>query len=256
MKNIQDLINKRFNKWTVLEFDNENSKKGGPYYWICKCDCGTVRSVLSTSLTLNRSKSCGCLNKELKINSNRIEFDINQGCFKVFFSKCDEYFLCDTEDRDIVEKYTWYKDNYGYVRTKIYYNNKIIMPRFHRLVMEKYYGDLSNYVIDHCNHNKIDNRKYNLRICTTLENNINKRPYSNTGEKYISYIKIKNKYVVQFNSYNVRSSFDTLDEAISFRDNYLKEHPDDFRYDPNEDYINRNNPNAIHPFKFIEKQGV
>ena len=255
MKNITDLTNKKFDKWTVLSLDEEKSKKGGPYYWICKCDCGTIRSIMSTSLTLGRSKSCGCLKKESKINSNHIEFDNNLNCLKVYFSNCNDYFLCDVEDRDIVEKYTWYKDNYGYVRTKICNNYEISMPRFHRMVMEKYYGDLSYYLIDHINHNKCDNRKFNLRKCTSIENNTNKRPFSNTGEKYISYVKVKNKFIVGSSKYNIRSSFNTLEEAIVFRDNQLKHISDEFIYNSDEDYKNRDNSNTIHPFIFVENRG-
>ena len=29
-------------------------------FWICKCDCGQFSSVRAQSLTLNRTKSCGC----------------------------------------------------------------------------------------------------------------------------------------------------------------------------------------------------
>ena len=50
-----------FNRWSVLELDTE-SKKGTR--WLCKCKCGTKRSVLSYSLLNGDSQSCGCLQKE------------------------------------------------------------------------------------------------------------------------------------------------------------------------------------------------
>lgn len=32
--------------------------------WLCKCECGKVKEVVSQALRDGRSKSCGCLNKE------------------------------------------------------------------------------------------------------------------------------------------------------------------------------------------------
>lgn len=33
-------------------------------YWVCKCQCGTVRTVAAASLRTGRSNSCGCLQRE------------------------------------------------------------------------------------------------------------------------------------------------------------------------------------------------
>ena len=50
----QDLTGKKFNRWTVLEYDNDRSGSGKSY-WICKCDCGTIKSVRSDRLKDNSS---------------------------------------------------------------------------------------------------------------------------------------------------------------------------------------------------------
>lgn len=55
----KDLKGKRFGKWLVIERDNSH-KTGGSARWICRCDCGTIRSVSSDTLTRGDSKSCGC----------------------------------------------------------------------------------------------------------------------------------------------------------------------------------------------------
>jgi hypothetical protein len=44
-----------FGKWTVLE-KVEDSRKDS--YWLCKCECGTVKSVKGTNLTTNNSTHC------------------------------------------------------------------------------------------------------------------------------------------------------------------------------------------------------
>lgn len=53
-----DLTNQDFSYWHVLEKDN--TKKNSEAYWICQCQCGTIRSVRSTALRNGRSTSCGC----------------------------------------------------------------------------------------------------------------------------------------------------------------------------------------------------
>lgn len=66
--NVEDLSGQRFGNWTVIKQDlseNNSSKRGSR--WICKCDCGTIKSVLGYSLRGGRTKSCGCNNGKDKI---------------------------------------------------------------------------------------------------------------------------------------------------------------------------------------------
>lgn len=57
----EDLSGRRFKRWTVISFARRN--KTGMHYWLCRCDCGTEREVLSAQLRTGGSKSCGCLQK-------------------------------------------------------------------------------------------------------------------------------------------------------------------------------------------------
>lgn len=61
--NIENLSGQRFGHWTVIRQDlsNPNSSKRGAR-WICRCDCGKMKSVLGYSLRFGRTKSCGCQN--------------------------------------------------------------------------------------------------------------------------------------------------------------------------------------------------
>ena len=83
------LVGQRFGRWTVLSVDK--SKKGRTFY-ICKCDCGTIKSVCRSILKNGQSKSCGCLRK--KVTSERMcklnTYEICGDMTKVFddFGSC------------------------------------------------------------------------------------------------------------------------------------------------------------------------
>ena len=53
------LEGKTFGRWEVLGLDT-TKPRGGKTFWICRCACGTVRSVVGTKLRIGKNKSCGC----------------------------------------------------------------------------------------------------------------------------------------------------------------------------------------------------
>lgn len=55
------LIGQQFGYWTVIEKDKPKNWRS---YYICKCKCGTVRSVSRGNIVGELSKSCGCYQKE------------------------------------------------------------------------------------------------------------------------------------------------------------------------------------------------
>ncbi len=62
-----DLTGHTYNRWTVLKRDEERTGT----YWICRCECGTEGSVSTSNLRGGQSKSCGCLNLERTLESNK-----------------------------------------------------------------------------------------------------------------------------------------------------------------------------------------
>lgn len=56
-----NLKGQKFGRWTVLE---KSDKRSNGQYWLCKCDCGTIKEVSQTSLRNGRSTSCGCYHRE------------------------------------------------------------------------------------------------------------------------------------------------------------------------------------------------
>lgn len=53
-----DLTGQRFGKWSVVCRD-VGSRSG----WLCRCDCGTTRTVVSNNLKNGSTTSCGCANR-------------------------------------------------------------------------------------------------------------------------------------------------------------------------------------------------
>lgn len=57
------MIGEHFGRWTVT---SEAPRKHGKLASHCICDCGTRRVVMTDSLISGKSRSCGCLARELR----------------------------------------------------------------------------------------------------------------------------------------------------------------------------------------------
>lgn len=64
---LKDLVGKRYGKLTVVRYDKAVNRKT---YWICRCDCGTEKSIRGDCLS--RIQSCGCVKKEQDIKNLHI----------------------------------------------------------------------------------------------------------------------------------------------------------------------------------------
>lgn len=62
-RQLNDLTGQTFGLLTV---QGQVERKPGQYLynWICKCACGSIRSVRKTHLLLGKTKSCGCLSEK------------------------------------------------------------------------------------------------------------------------------------------------------------------------------------------------
>lgn len=88
--------------------------------------------------------------------------------------------LVDDEDFEFINQWNWYYNN-GYARHVLPRINHI-QPHvwMHRKIM----NTPDELDTDHINHNGIDNRKCNLRICTHSENSHNRKPNKNNVSGY------------------------------------------------------------------------
>ena len=140
------------------------------------------------------------------------------------------YVLFDTEDYNRIKHLHWNveKDAKG----KFYVRNSKLKLKLHRLIMET----PEDSVVDHLNHNTLDNRKVNLKNCTVRENNqnvnpMNKYPNRTTGEYGLccSEVTYKNgnkiykywRFIVQVKGSKTRH-FKTKNEALIYRNECLR----------------------------------
>ena len=69
------MMGKRFGRLTVLE--EYTCDKRGRFYR-CFCDCGNItRPIYAPSLKLGRTKSCGCIQRELVVSKNTVHGKYN-----------------------------------------------------------------------------------------------------------------------------------------------------------------------------------
>ena len=57
-KSTVNLVGKNFGKLKVLQFSHKDAH--GNCYYICKCLCGTIKTIAGNHLTSGRVISCGC----------------------------------------------------------------------------------------------------------------------------------------------------------------------------------------------------
>lgn len=74
---LRDISNQKFGRLNVTSIyeRRRNSKGKVEIYWLCKCDCGNEKYLLTSSLTskANCTESCGCIRKEGK---NRLSNEV------------------------------------------------------------------------------------------------------------------------------------------------------------------------------------
>jgi len=226
---VKNLLNKKFEKLTVIKFMGlDNNRKA---LWLCRCDCEdkTELIIRGSDLLSCHTKSCGCLQKEVvkKIGENNKKYNTYNlnGEYGIGYTLKGEEFYFDLKDYNKIKDYCWHVDDNGYIITK--YNDEFI--RFHRLVMN-YDGEND---IDHINgkETRNDNRKYNLRICTRQQNCMNRYAkgvyFNKNDKKWKASICINYKHIYL-------GYFSNINDAIKARNKAENELQGEFRFKGNE----------------------
>lgn len=133
----------RFGRWKVVsQAPLKTYGKRKTVAWMCQCDCGTFRSIATSSIRNGSSRSCGCLLKEKLIER-----------------------LCNIQKR---EKHPCWKggrtkNKAGYVVINVSSSERIFE---HVLVMSEHLGRLllKSETVHHKNGIRDDNRLENLEL--------------------------------------------------------------------------------------------
>lgn len=215
-----DIRGEKFNRLTVLSVEEIKVKKtpNREYkyiLWKCICDCGKEVFTTTDMLKRGQRKSCGCLKAEKTGLRSRLtnEYDIS-GDFGIGYTRKGEKFYFDLEDYDLIKNWCWWVGKNGYLMTNER-NNTGKKIYFHKLVTKTD----GQQVVDHKNHNKLDNRKRNFAIADSCENLQNQLIKSNntSGVVGVTYVQSRKKWLAQL---KVRKKkilykyFDTFDEAV------------------------------------------
>lgn len=114
-----------------------------------------------------------------------------------------DYDFCYSQEKNRITSYVWAIHR---VTKKKY--------RLHRLIMKA----TSKMKVDHINHNTLDNRKSNLRLCTENQNKWNRTKYkcNTSGYKGVMKLKSNGKFIAAIMCNNKRyhlGTFNTAEEA-------------------------------------------
>lgn len=194
MPKVEVISGDRYSRLTILkELDRYVFKSGRQVrQFLCKCDCGNEVVVSLSHLRSGHTRSCGCLNKEVTYLRSRKynTYETDGEVTKVFDNK-GNFTLIDTEDLEKVKPYYFTKIAKDYFASDL----KSGYIHLHRLITDCPEG----MVVDHINHDKADNRKCNLRICTIRQNNMNKKvkgySYNKSSGNWRSYLMLNGKTV-------------------------------------------------------------
>ncbi len=139
----------------------------------------------------------------------------------------NKFAVVDDEDYERTNKHNWYANknfNTFYAVRDSWikqgssgFHRKVFM---HRLILGLKYGDGKQ--TDHINNNGLDNRKANLRTCTTAQNQHNRQQHKTGRSQYkgVSWDKVRRKWQVNIKIGNKRVELGGFNNEIDAAQTY------------------------------------
>lgn len=135
-------------------------------------------------------------------------------------TKGDFKVLIDIDNFEELNTYKWTIKTVGkyvYAYRTITVNNKKVSINMHRHIMKV---ENSKILVDHINHNTLDNRKENLRLCDHSTNGMNRIVRKDSACKYLGvrYMKNRNKYTAQIQGKHIGIFNTEVEAALAYDD--------------------------------------
>ncbi len=105
---------------------------------------------------------------------------------EIKLTNSDKVALVDDEDYDFINQFKWHINPGGYAISRTKIHNKRGLDSMHRIIL----GITDPRIeVDHIFHNRLDNRRSELRICTNSENKMNKSPWGRSKYRGVHFVK-------------------------------------------------------------------
>ncbi len=219
-------IGKKYGRYTVIR-ERENNKSYNCRLVDCICECGTISyNVNLNSLVLGKSKSCGCLAKEIcsTVHKKYNTYDLSDE-YGIGFTSKGEKFYFDLEDYDKIKNYCWsYDSKIHKLRTEYLEYGKRIYLDFICCIFGFGKQSKKKVKVEFLDNNNFNYVKSNLKLYI---------PNGLTYDQYVSFLMMNNEYIVwdtqrkkwvlqmRINNSSITKRFDILQDAINLRDKIL-----------------------------------
>src|SRR5215216_1971168 len=98
--------------------------------------------------------------------------------------------LVDSADYDALTQYRWRLNNRGYVVRSKYVNGREVIVCIHREILQAQRGQ----IVDHIDHDKLNNTRENLRFITQQQNLMYRRCFRNNQSGYKGVASVQGKW--------------------------------------------------------------
>lgn len=158
-------------KLTLLEIIKKNTNVK---YGIFRCSCGN----LTTTLLFSKTKSCGCLKKEVLAEKRHMSLTEYTAKYLKYDKSTGKIYRITKEkgDLEIINTHSG-----GYNRIPVTIEGRSIKIYHHKMVWFFETGELPNDEIDHIDGNRQNNHISNLRVVNRRLNCLNSKHRRNSG---------------------------------------------------------------------------
>ncbi|MBO9380013.1 hypothetical protein GG804_24915 [Sphingomonas histidinilytica] len=208
------MLSERYGMLTIVgAAPSIRQKSGKPRRMVvARCECGIEKTFQLSNLRTGNTMSCGCQAQRglRSYNAKRAEPQRWQVDGEVASIKIgDMRVLVDACDVDIVGAFRWHINHYGYAAAR---GGRVLL---HRLILGLRAGD--DRQVDHRFHDKLDNRRSEIRIATATQNIWNARSRGGSSNfKGVCFDRSRNRFQVHIQGRYLGRYRDEQDAAAAY----------------------------------------